>query len=46
MSAPLRWGAGVAVRASEAILRERMQGDAAQDLVRLSLGDVRTRLSR
>ncbi|GBU16226.1 MAG: ATP F0F1 synthase subunit B [Methylobacterium sp. CG08_land_8_20_14_0_20_71_15] len=38
--------ADAAVRASEAILRERMQGDAAQDLVRLSLGDVRTRLSR
>lgn len=36
--------ADAAVRVSETILRERMTGDAAQDLVRRSLGDVRTRL--
>ena len=36
--------ADAAVKVSEVILRERMQGDAAQDLVRRSLGEVRTRL--
>ena len=36
--------ADAAVQVSETILRERMTGDAAQDLVRRSLGDVRTRL--
>ena len=36
--------ADAAVKVSEVILRERMQGDAAQDLVRQSLGEVRTRL--
>lgn len=36
--------ADAAVRVSETILRERVTGDAAQDLVRRSLGDVRTRL--
>ncbi|KAB1075178.1 ATP F0F1 synthase subunit B [Methylobacterium planeticum] len=36
--------ADAAVRVSETILRERMQGEAAQDLVRLSLGEVRNRL--
>lgn len=36
--------ADTAVRVSEVILKERMQGDAAQDLVRLSLGEVRNRL--
>jgi F-type H+-transporting ATPase subunit b len=36
--------ADAAVRVSEVILKERMQGDAAQDLVRLSLGEVRNRL--
>ncbi|GJD95937.1 ATP synthase subunit b [Methylobacterium iners] len=36
--------ADAAVRVSEVILKERMQGEAAQDLVRLSLGEVRNRL--
>lgn len=36
--------ADAAVRVSETILRERMQGEAAQNLVRTSLGEVRTRL--
>ncbi|WP_191970676.1 ATP F0F1 synthase subunit B [Methylobacterium soli] len=36
--------ADAAVKVSETILRERMQGEAAQDLVRLSLGEVRNRL--
>ena len=36
--------ADTAVQVSEVILKERMQGDAAQDLVRLSLGEVRNRL--
>jgi F-type H+-transporting ATPase subunit b len=36
--------ADAAVKVSETILRERLTGDAAQDLVRRSLGDVRTRL--
>ncbi|WP_375466434.1 ATP F0F1 synthase subunit B [uncultured Methylobacterium sp.] len=36
--------ADAAVRVSETILRERMQGEAAQALVRSSLGEVRTRL--
>ncbi|KQT78800.1 ATP F0F1 synthase subunit B [Methylobacterium sp. Leaf466] len=36
--------ADTAVRVSEVILKERMQGDVAQDLVRLSLGEVRNRL--
>ncbi len=36
--------ADAAVKVSETILRERMQGDAAQALVRSSLGEVRTRM--
>ncbi|MCJ2055428.1 ATP F0F1 synthase subunit B [Methylobacterium sp. J-048] len=36
--------ADAAVKVSETILRERMQGDAAQGLIRASLGEVRTRL--
>ena len=36
--------ADAAVRVSETILRERVAGEAGQDLVRRSLGDVRTRL--
>ena len=36
--------ADAAVKVSETILRERMQGDAAQGLIRSSLGEVRTRL--
>ncbi len=36
--------ADAAVKVSETILRERMQGDAAQNLIRSSLGEVRTRL--
>ncbi|MCJ2124129.1 ATP F0F1 synthase subunit B [Methylobacterium sp. J-077] len=36
--------AEAAVKVSETILRERMQGDAAQGLIRASLGEVRTRL--
>ncbi len=35
--------ADAAVRVSEAILRERLQGDAAQALVKSSLGEVRGR---
>ncbi len=37
--------ADAAVKVSETILRERLQGEAAQDLLRSSLGDVKTRLS-
>ncbi len=37
--------ADAAVKVSEVILKERLQGDAAQNLVRSSLGDVKTRLS-
>jgi F-type H+-transporting ATPase subunit b len=33
-----------AVKVSEVILRERMQGETAEGLVRQSLGEVRTRL--
>ncbi|WP_018263082.1 F0F1 ATP synthase subunit B family protein [Methylobacterium sp. WSM2598] len=36
--------AEAAVRVSETILREKVTGDAAQDLIRRSLGDIRTRL--
>jgi len=36
--------ADAAVKVSETILRERLQGDAATDLVKTSLGEVRTRL--
>ena len=36
--------ADAAVKVSEVILRERMQGEAAQDLVRSSLGEVKVRL--
>jgi F-type H+-transporting ATPase subunit b len=36
--------ADAAVKVSETILRERMQGDAAQALVRSSLGEIRTRM--
>lgn len=36
--------AEAAVRVSETILRERLQGDAAQGLIRSSLGEIRTRL--
>ena len=36
--------ADAAVKVSETILRERLQGDAAQGLIRASLGEVRTRL--
>lgn len=36
--------AEAAVRVSETILREKVSGEAAQDLIRRSLGDVRTRL--
>ena len=36
--------AEAAVRVSETILREKVSGEAAQDLVRRSLGEVRTRL--
>ena len=36
--------ADAAVKVSETILRERMQGEAAQGLIRASLGEVRTRL--
>jgi F-type H+-transporting ATPase subunit b len=36
--------ADAAVKVSEVILRERMQGEAAEGLVRQSLGEVRTRL--
>lgn len=36
--------ADAAIRVSETILRERMQGEAAQDLVRASLGEVTGRL--
>ena len=36
--------ADAAVKVSETILRERLQGAAAQDLVRASLGDVKSRL--
>jgi F-type H+-transporting ATPase subunit b len=39
-----RAAAEAAVRVSETILREKVSGDAAQDLVRRSLGDIRTRL--
>ena len=37
--------ADAAVKVSETILRERLQGAAAQDLLRASLGDVKSRLS-
>ncbi|WP_200945635.1 ATP F0F1 synthase subunit B [Methylobacterium sp. Leaf456] len=37
--------ADAAVKVSETILKERLQGAAAQDLLRSSLGDVKTRLS-
>lgn len=36
--------AEAAVRVSETILKERLQGDAAQGLIRSSLGEIRTRL--
>lgn len=36
--------ADAAVTVSETILRERLQGNAAQDLVKSSLGEVKTRL--
>ena len=36
--------ADAAVKVSEVILRERMQGETAEGLVRQSLGEVRTRL--
>ena len=36
--------ADAAVKVSETILRERMQGNAAQDLLKASLGEVKTRL--
>ena len=36
--------ADAAVKVSETLLRERLQGAAAQDLVRASLGDVKSRL--
>jgi F-type H+-transporting ATPase subunit b len=36
--------AEAAVKVSETILREQLQGDAAQGLIRASLGEVRTRL--
>ncbi len=36
--------AEAAVRVSETILRERMQGEAAQGLIRSSLGEIRTRM--
>ncbi len=36
--------ADAAVKVSETILRERLQGGAAQDLLRASLGSVKTRL--
>ena len=36
--------AEAAVRVSETILRERMQGETAQGLIRSSLGEIRTRL--
>jgi F-type H+-transporting ATPase subunit b len=36
--------AEAAVKVSETILRERMQGEAAQGLIRASLGEVRTRM--
>ncbi|MFC5561009.1 F0F1 ATP synthase subunit B family protein [Methylobacterium aerolatum] len=37
--------AEAAVRVSETILKERLQGEAAQGLIRSSLGEIRTRLS-
>lgn len=36
--------AEAAVRVSETILKERLQGDAAQGLIRSSLGEIQTRL--
>jgi F-type H+-transporting ATPase subunit b len=36
--------AEAAVKVSETILRDRLQGEAAQGLLRSSLGEVRTRL--
>ncbi|GJD84416.1 ATP synthase subunit b [Methylobacterium haplocladii] len=36
--------ADAAVKVSETILRERLQGQTAQDLVKSSLGEVKTRL--
>ncbi len=36
--------ADAAVKVSETILRERLQGDAAQNLVKSSLGEVKARL--
>jgi F-type H+-transporting ATPase subunit b len=36
--------AEAAVKVSETILRERLQGEAAQGLIRASLGEVRTRM--
>jgi F-type H+-transporting ATPase subunit b len=36
--------ADAAVKVSETLLRERLQGAAAQDLLRASLGDVKSRL--
>lgn len=36
--------AEAAVRVSETILRDRLQGDAAQGLIRSSLGEIRNRL--
>ncbi|MFD0936730.1 ATP F0F1 synthase subunit B [Methylobacterium trifolii] len=36
--------ADAAVRVSETILKERLQGEAAQGLIRSSLGEVRTRM--
>ncbi len=36
--------AEAAVRVSETILKERLQGDSAQGLIRSSLGEIRTRL--
>ncbi|MCJ2037737.1 ATP F0F1 synthase subunit B [Methylobacterium sp. J-059] len=36
--------ADAAVKVSETILRERMQGEAAQALLRSSLGEIRTRM--
>jgi F-type H+-transporting ATPase subunit b len=37
--------ADAAIRASETILRERMTGPAAQDLIAKSLADIRTKLN-
>ena len=36
--------ADAAVKVSETILRGRLQGEAAQTLVRSSLGEIRTRM--